>query len=65
MRFPSGRALNGSDVARRLNQSNSEYLGNYLTSQTCGAKLVCLKGNSPDFQLRSLIYGKWLRMSRF
>jgi hypothetical protein len=58
-----GRALEGLGVSpdyRTL--PNSEYRMWNHGSQTAGDKLRSRKGNSPDRQLRSLIYAKWERM---
>ena len=38
---------------------NSEYLDNYLGSQTARDKLRGREGNNPDRQLRSLKLAKW------
>ena len=58
-----GRALNGLGVSPDYRtQLNSEYRVWNRGSQTAGDKLRSRKGNSPDRQLRSLIYAKWERM---
>ena len=58
-----GRGLDGLGVFPHYRtQPNSECRYWIYGSQTMGAKVRGRKGNSPDRQLRSLMYAKWERL---
>ena len=61
--FNGGKALNGlgADKVTEPYQTNNA-IEMLSSSQTASNKIRSQKGNSPDLQLRSLIYAKWKTM---
>ena len=61
--FIGGKALNGLGGDKLTEPYQTKNAVEMLTSsQTASNKIRSQKGNSPDLQLRSLIYAKWKTM---
>ncbi len=54
-----------SGFARDHDQSNSEYIEIFLSSQSCRAKPMGREGNNPDSQLRPLNKGSVYKEVRY